>query len=62
VIKEIRSEAIARLEQAVRIDQRTTALEKLSDRTWQIWLALIAAGLALGSSVKMISHRRPVLW
>jgi DNA repair exonuclease SbcCD ATPase subunit len=29
------------------LDERCQALQKLSDRGWQIWLALIGAGLAL---------------
>lgn len=28
-------------------DQRCTALEKRADRAWQVWLAVVAAGLAL---------------
>jgi hypothetical protein len=29
------------------LEERCQALQKLSDRGWQIWLALIGAGLAL---------------
>lgn len=29
------------------IEERSRALEKLSDRGWQVWLALVGAGLAL---------------
>lgn len=29
------------------LEQRCAALEKHTDRTWQIWLALVGAGLAI---------------
>ncbi len=30
-----------------KLEQRCAALEKHTDRTWQVWLALIAAGVAV---------------
>lgn len=29
------------------VEQRCTTLEKHSDRTWQVWLALLVAGVGL---------------
>jgi predicted nuclease with TOPRIM domain len=29
------------------VEQRCTTLEKHSDRTWQVWLALLVAGIGL---------------
>lgn len=29
------------------VEQRRTALEKTGDRTWQVWLALLAAAISL---------------
>ena len=33
------------------LEQRCAALEKHADRTWQVWLALIVAGIGLAVSL-----------
>jgi hypothetical protein len=47
VAKDQQQTAMKSTERTAAVEQRCTALEKLSDRGWQGWLALIGAGLAL---------------
>lgn len=43
----LRSLELSASQRIASVEERTRQLEKLSDRGWQVWLALIAAGLAL---------------
>ncbi len=46
-IKEMNLSQSKLAERVATLEQRCTALEKVADRSWQGWLAIIAAGLAL---------------
>ncbi len=50
-IKALEKQTEALLQRTSAMEQRCSALEKHSDRSWQIWLALLAAGLALLVSI-----------
>ena len=43
------------------LEERCLALQKLSDRGWQTWLALIGAGLAILVAFRKKEHNRSPL-
>lgn len=47
VVKEVQTGQTKLTERTAALEQRCAALEKQADRGWQLWLALIGAGLAL---------------
>jgi uncharacterized protein YoxC len=46
-IKELNLSSSKLAERVAALEQRCAALEKVADRSWQVWLAIIGAGVAL---------------